>query len=109
MGNPLNCVNYIDYKKILECGLSSNNLFVEKLMEKNKPIYCIFSTVNYYDYIFWKEDPQGNITLLLEIDKKSHVFRYITGSITRIGQIMCNSTIKDTSLIYYLNTIIINS
>lgn len=106
MGNPLNCiVNYIDYKKVLESELSRDNLFVEKLMEKNKPIYCIFSTVNYYDYIFWKEDPEGNITLLLEIDKKLHVFKYITGSITRIGKIMCDSIIKDTSLIDYLNTI----
>lgn len=106
MGNPLNnVVNYIDYKKVLERGLSSNNLFVEKLMGKNKPIYCIFSTVNYYDYIFWKENPEGNITLFLEIDKKSQVFKYITGSITRIGKIMCDSTIKDTSLIDYLNTI----
>lgn len=102
MGNPLN-YDICDYKKVIESGLSCGDLFVEKIMEKDKPIYCIFSTT--CDYTFWKEDPAGNITLSLKIDKQSHILRYITGSITRIGKIMYDSTIKDIALIDYLNTI----
>ena len=102
MGNPLN-YDICDYKKVIERGLSCGDLFVEKIMEKDKPIYCIFSTT--CDYTFWKEDPAGNITLSLKIDKKSHILRYITGSITRIGKIMYDSSIKDIALIDYLNTI----
>lgn len=108
MGNPV----YYDeenakYKQILERGLLNGNFFVEKIiLEKNKPsIYCVFSSVNYYDYIFWQEDLSGNITLPLKIDRRSSNLQYTTGSLTRIGKMMCDSAIKDITLIDYLNTL----
>jgi hypothetical protein len=103
MGNPIYSKNY-DFKNILERGLSNGNLFVEQITEGNKSIYCIFSTINNCDYIFWKQKKDGDITLCLEIDKRSHVLQYISGSITKIGKFMCNSAIRDISLLEYLNT-----
>lgn len=107
MGNPVyKDVNCMDYKSILERGLSNGDLFVEKIMEKGKSKYCVFSTK--YDYIFWQEDhDDGNLTLCLQINRTSPILQYITGSITRIGEIMCDSTIKDKPLIDYLNTVLV--
>lgn len=105
MGNPVYYNVADDYKQILERGLSNGSLFAEKMIVNKSPLYCIFSSVNYYDYVFWQEDSKGDITLCLQIDRRSHILQYTTGRLTRIGKIMCDSSLKNITLIDYLNTI----
>jgi hypothetical protein len=109
MGNPVYFKNEKEnYKTILESGLSDGSFFLERINQGDDYIYCIFSSQNHYDYIFWKQNVNGDIGLFLQIDKRSNVLHYIKGSLTKIGKMMCDCSINNIPLVEYLNTTQLN-
>jgi hypothetical protein len=96
-----------EYSKFLQTEIFNGRMFVETIETDGQKCLCLFSSISNFEYLFWKQHPLGNINLQV-LNDKSKETEFVTGCLTRIGEMFCESINQKKTLVSYFNETIIN-